>query len=406
MGKLKKDLSHSVTKINEYVKATTSDNKFWLEGTPTLVDYYKVNSLKSKYETTLEAVDELIGSDSPLKYDFVENIPIYGLDLMELSVEINELGQDNTYNGTFYIQPGIIIPEPNDFFYIQVKDFKYLFMVTNVRSEKTSYHSYYEVDFVLSHYTKEQIELQLNDSYVANTDNIGTQKKVVFETKEYLLTEKLEKLYMKLFDFYVNAFYNNELNLFICKYNNKNCVNDMLIHFIIKHNLFIKNKTFLKNIILQQIFVVDDEYQKFYKNSIYYACEINNTKFLTLENFDIEKYNNPKQPILNVSKDPLYGFVMYETNSEGTVNPYNNELIRRIKENDLYVASEGYGVVIYDKEDYFLENILINFINKNSNIDKIINDIDTYDFIENYSTYMLVPVLMYIIKRRLSDIVK
>ena len=119
--------------ITSYIDKVTDFSKY-IEGTPTFVTYYAKDIKASTADVTLQGVHELIGNNSPIKYNKIKHYPIYNIE--ELMPEMNydeEDGSSTNIEGSAVIIPNAgMKPLEDDFFIIEYDKRKILFQVDNV----------------------------------------------------------------------------------------------------------------------------------------------------------------------------------------------------------------------------------------------------------------------------------
>lgn len=80
-------------KISNYLQATTSGVYLkYFEGSPTYITYYQLDSKASLEDVGLENVNSLVGRNTPNKYKKIISVPVWGVDALDVSNELNERG--------------------------------------------------------------------------------------------------------------------------------------------------------------------------------------------------------------------------------------------------------------------------------------------------------------------------
>ena len=161
---------------------------------------------------------ETLGPDSPIKFNKVESMLVYGLQKIELNMENEEYGLEaDKISGECYILPNTIIPLEGDYFVIEhIKSAKWLFIVTDVQVDTLANGSNaYKISYRLEHHDESMIEENIADNFKLIEKREGTNIiKVV--RKEDLDTAKLidgADVYLKrLFN---DLFYNDKVQTFI-----------------------------------------------------------------------------------------------------------------------------------------------------------------------------------------------
>ena len=86
-------------------------------GTPVCVTYYNINETFSTVESGSENVDQLLGSNSPLRYNRIDNFPLIGLRELIPSVDVIESGLlDMSLDVDITLFPNTIKPNGFDYF--------------------------------------------------------------------------------------------------------------------------------------------------------------------------------------------------------------------------------------------------------------------------------------------------
>lgn len=276
-------INNHIENYNNYV----NDKGKFLEGSPTFVTYYSKNNKASTEDIGLGNVVEIVGTESPIKFNRIEDFPLYGFDEMQLQYEYDdELGLDNSIDGTAIILPGTIKPLPDDYFSVSYLNKKYLFKINNIEGSSLGAKFFYKIDYSLSSSNLNVLEeRQIEERYNVVYDNIGTKSKSIIKESLKLYIEKLDKKIDFLKKLYERYYYNKSMNLFIYA---DEIYDNNLHEFINKNNLFIKQKTFLENILVQPSFDISDDY--FY--TIYEVLESNEPELIN------QIYNHYKQEII------------------------------------------------------------------------------------------------------------
>ena len=85
-------------------------------GTPVLVTYYHIDNTTSTANPGDGTIDKLLGDDSPIRYNKIENFPVVGLrEILPTKDEIDGNLMDMSFDGEVIIFPNTIDPTPYDF---------------------------------------------------------------------------------------------------------------------------------------------------------------------------------------------------------------------------------------------------------------------------------------------------
>ena len=231
-----------------------------MESAPNFVTYYSKNFDASSSDFGLDNVEEIVGGNSPIKYNKIKNFPIYSVSEMNPSFDFDEeSGLD--ISGTEsegIILPGTIEPQPDDLllFEYHSRDENYLklFRVENVEISMLESNSYYKINF--SNFPadiKVLNERQVSEVYTTVYSNIGTDYRSIILEDVYNEARKSIINLSELTDLFQINYYNQKVNNFVMD-------NDMgqryydpnMSRFINKHKLFISRQTYLKNMRLHE----------------------------------------------------------------------------------------------------------------------------------------------------------
>ena len=256
----------------------------FIDTTPVFVTYYHVDTDNTTVDEGFLDVASVIGHRSPIRFNKIENFPLYGMDQIVLNIAEDDQGLDTTWDGDGIVLPKTIKPVPNDFFVIPTLKDYYIFRVTNIQYDTVMPDNYYKIEFKLEYIdsTKlEEIEKQVLEEHICVLENIGTETNCIIEKSSYQKIKEIEKMYAEIKDLYMAMFYNDRHNVFLCEIEDGKLLYDPLqTYFINIHKLF-NNKNDLSTIILTDQY--DDPKRKYkYAKSVYRFLETRDMKLLSM----------------------------------------------------------------------------------------------------------------------------
>jgi hypothetical protein len=212
-----------------------------LDTTPTFTTYYHIDVNESTTDEGFIDVENVIGAKSPLRYNKIDNMPIYGLEQIVIQLQDNDAGIDGSYDGEATILPGTIKPNQNDYFIIPILKDTYLFRVTEITYDTIMPDNFYKISFELEYIDDEVLDnlnKQVLDDYNCILENIGTEEKCIIEKSVFEKRNAIIKKYRNIVDFYMSMFYNERHNVFLAEMSDGKLLYDPLqTEFINKHNL-------------------------------------------------------------------------------------------------------------------------------------------------------------------------
>ena len=209
-------------KYKEDVINNNPFNQLIDEGTPTTVPYWHVNRELSSWDENTLDFDKLIGEDSPIVYDRIENAVVYGVD--KLSTKISKTDTVNLkINGLtmdLVVVPDTFKPSINDLVNFEYLDTTYFFKVTQIEMDTIRNNPFYRITISFSKIIDEDKlkEISFGESYKLVYENIGTSSKTVIRKSDYLDGQKLQEILDELIGEYDFVFYDKFVLNYTCKY--------------------------------------------------------------------------------------------------------------------------------------------------------------------------------------------
>nr|DAS02474.1 MAG TPA: hypothetical protein [Caudoviricetes sp.] len=256
----------------------------FIDTTPVFVTYFHINIDETTVDEGFLDIASVIGHRSPLRFNKIENFPLYGMDQIVLGLSDEEQGIDTNWDGDGIILPKTIKPVPNDFFIIPTLKDYYVFRVTNIQYDTVMPDNYYKIEFKLEYIdsTKiEELEKQVITENICLLENIGTETNCIIEKSSYFRIKEIEHMYNEIKELYMAMFYNERHNVFLCEIEEGKLLYDPLqTYFINIHKLF-NDKKDLSTLILTDQY--DDPKRKYkYAKSVYKFLETKDMKLLSM----------------------------------------------------------------------------------------------------------------------------
>lgn len=188
------------------------------QGTPVLVTYYNLNDIMTTTNTGTYTIDQLLGEDSPLRFNKIEDFPVYNLKEIILELEQGE-GEvlDTTFDTELIILPNSIKPTEFDFFVYTFKtNRKIVFRVTNIQLGTIRNNDYYKISVSLrdidSDDNVKSLESQTVESFRTNLDTIGTNDNCFIVSSVYDKMDRIRRIINHITSEYVDMYYSKKFN--------------------------------------------------------------------------------------------------------------------------------------------------------------------------------------------------
>ena len=394
--------------VDSYINATSDYSRFQ-DTAPNFVTYYSKDFSQSTTDYGLDAVDEVIGYNSPIKYHKIKNFPLYSVSEMNPNYDFDEddgIGISGLESEAV-ILPKTITPQPDDiiiFDYHSRGDTFKMFRVDNVEISILDSQSYYKINYSNFSADIEALDKrQVSETYTTVYANIGTDNNAIILEDKYTDIKKNINGLNDLTELFVANYYNEKVNNFVIQNDNDYFYDPYMIKFINEHKLFINRQTYLKNIRLHSpknishSKYMDSVYSKLEKQSdenfpnyIFYNKEIKGMfKLFREKYYSIGYYSIDNTSYANKDLPSLYNMGLFDV-IRNQLRDYQNKNSLEgnsppVKAIILYIKNEEIDKDLIDEcVKYYLD---------------IMDLMDIQDFI-------IFPCIMYILKNKIDSVFK
>ena len=243
--------------VFEFEKKLTSPSVRFIDSTPTFVTYYHLNIDETTTDDGFKDVSSILGYRSPIRFNKIENFPLYGIEQVLLSLQDADQGLDTTFESEATIAPNTIKPVEQDMFMIPYLHGSFIFMVTEIQYDNVRPDNFYKIGFRLEYLDElkyQQLEKQVYQSFNCILENIGTELKCIIDKDSDIKIKKIEEMYLNMEETYKSIFYSDKHNCFLGEYKaNQYLYDPYQTAFINRHGLF-NHKHNLETLILTNQF--------------------------------------------------------------------------------------------------------------------------------------------------------
>lgn len=370
----------------------------WNDKSGTAVIYFNQN----KEATTLDEASKLyyadIGIHSPIKYNMIEDMMLYGIEQIAISMENGDFGAEaSEISGEAIVLPNTIIPYPGDYFHIIYTEEKLLFRVIDATPDTLENGAnIYKIQYKLeSSQLEDVIENEnIEDKYNMIVNNIGTGFNTIIRHESYNMIKKLDQVLYNLRTYYKSVFYKERVQTFVFLHNGNRFYDPYMIEFLKENRILDGDESY--------IYLVHQT-----KLSTLFPVKYNRSFFKCLEDKNLDKLRfYEHRGTAEYISDPLsifqtrlenYFEIKHEVSDIDDYNIlpcFNDDLINAIEDNKLLECNNS----IY--------NIIIKYFN-NGIIDQ--NDIDTLEFIDfsdNIMIFYAIPCIIFCIEKFIKSLMK
>ena len=274
----------------------------------TLVTYYNIYDPDTTTSLGLETHYQILGPDSPLRYDKIEDMVLIGFSPLAPQEGNASTTQVRNYNleGEAFIIPGTIMPKENDFFMVNHLQMSHLFRVTQVTQDGLNTDGSYRIAYKLFSTNPNEIEWvdkQLHGTYQMDLQTIGGEDLTpVIGKEDYELRSKLIQMINDMIENYIARFYDQTHNCFILRLNGQALFDMCGNYFMARNSVMIRDNS-NGNIVLNDNKCRDPRLEDLYQKSPYKWIE----RDAPLRYLDTFKYHTMKGYSYVDSSFAMYG---------------------------------------------------------------------------------------------------
>jgi hypothetical protein len=387
--------------IFKYENRLNSQLSRFLDKSPVFVTYFHINVNETTVDDGFRDIESIIGARSPLRFQKIENFPIYGLEPVILAIQDMEQGLDTDYSGDAIILPNTIKPLQNDFFMITHVKGSFIFRVTEIQYDSIRPDNYYKLSFRLEYLDEnkeEELNNQVEEKYTCILQNIGSENTCIIREDYMNQISLLDDLYSDMLSTYKALFYNERYNCFLGESSTMagyKIYDPLQMVFFNTHKLLNKKSDY-STIILTEGF--EDKKRKIkYEHSIYRFFERRDVKLVTTFPFNIFNANDRKDS----------SFARWNDKSIVVVdNPTNNSMITKyemlpIEVVNAFKFNAPQDSIYLELMQKFVRNEPLGIYDIPLNLNEELLKLDA-----NEEVFFFTPILLYIIQVVVNDFLK
>lgn len=353
------------------------DNK-----TPTFTTYYHINNVNSITDSGWFNVERIIGSQSPIRFQKIENFPIYGIESIKPDLGDEDMGLQASFDGDAIILPNTIKPLPNDLFTISYLGTRFVFMVTEVNYDTIKSNNFYSINYTMrAESDVTEIEKQVLEKYDCVFENIGTDDKCLIRSNVFEKINIITDWCKKISREYTSLFYNVRYNSFLYDTGVGIFLYDRyLTQFINNNKLFAEKNSY------NTLHLSNEDYKPSF------ISEYEDCIYRAIEDRDIDAVDYMRALHWTISyPDSIFKFYNVENvrsvfiNRTGDHMYLPDALISNIKTN------------VTPSDDDILGNLLVKHFNNELNtVDAIdVGVLKKYKIRYVYTDFMMIPIALY-----------
>ena len=356
---------------------------------PTPVTFYNINDTRTTLDEGSKQIYALTGEDSPLMYNKIENVFLFGLERMQSELEVGEFGLEGTeIQGECYLPPNTFVPYPDSYFLILYMKKDYWFRVTKVTTDTIENGSnFWKLEYILDKTGSFDIEDRVAKKFKMLVDHVGSNYKSIIQDEVYDFVGRLESVVNTLANYFHSLFFQPQLQTYIFKWNDGEFYNPEVIEFIIRNKLLsVKDKY----VYVDQAVKLPDTFGLQYDKSIYKNVEECNTHYIHKRYYGI--VNDDPMSLLSTRLQDY--FIVHPNNLGLLADPIP------IFPPELMAAVNNTGKFAGDKLFY---RIIQNYFNSGEKISsELVDSLDKIDYTDSVVVFHILPIIIYILIKEID----
>lgn len=218
-------ISNSRSEFVQNVIKTYSENRVgqyskYLDTDPIYVTYYSINMVHSRADIGTDAIQDVTGSNSPIRYNKIEGLPVYikGGFEPETSFEDGMITNDIDIND-ITILPNTVVPRPYDHILVKLPNMiPILLRVNGYRNLTIQSNDFFSASAHVVNYGDDitsGIDKLVVESYKCIFENIGTQNSCFLKSDEYATAVNLNEIIEEMSTLYHALYFDKDTNSYI-----------------------------------------------------------------------------------------------------------------------------------------------------------------------------------------------
>ena len=369
------------------------DNPFYVftDKHPTICTFYNVNTTRSTLDEGTKQIAELKGVDSPLRYNKITNVFIYGLEKIQADLEVGDYGLEaSSIEGECILPPNTFMPIQDSYFTIDhITKGVYWFRITKVTVDTLENGSnFWKMEYTLDDDGDIELESKIIKHFRFFADNVGSNYKSVVDDESCQLVERVENIIESLQTFYHKTFFKDSLQTYVYQYQDEYFYDPETIEFIIRNKIM----TGSNYIYIDQACDLPITFPISYSKSIYHFIEMGSKDFVFHRYYGVV-IDDPMSLMSTRLED------YYLVTSENfkllaePIDTFSKEFMSAVLKNTKYTDYNA----IY--------NIISNFFYEKKPLDDdMVKSITDIPWDDNTEIFHMVPVIIFILNQELEKI--
>lgn len=376
-------------------------NKY-IENGAILTTYYSQSENSITVDRGLQDIDQLFGKKSPLRYNKIKNLPLYGFGQTNPENTDEMQVEDINVEGDCILLPSTIVPKQSDFFQVNHLKMNALFQITSVNYDSMKPEGYYKIHYRListSEETIQDINEKVINTYSTELNAIGSNTNPIIREDEFHYKNQVRQMVNQMITNYRALYYNSRHNCFLFHHPEIGldwfdmCGNE----FIAKYSLM--NMENSGNVIVLHDKIQDSQKLLYYTNSVYNWIELGAPSRMVRRFFF---------DLIYADCYPYSSFARWGDGDVQIIQPFSNQQEKINNQRYSFFDETTLNAFLDDKNEPLneYEKLIWKYMYKPNQL--TINDISLYtadaliNSVRHLDTFLYTPIIIFIIRRILG----
>lgn len=360
----------------------------------TSTTYYHINDEKSTMDESAIIPYDNLGLDCPFRYNRIFNFFIYGLNKVELALEVNDVGlESGEITGDGIILPNTIIPYPGDFFEISyVKDSTWLFQINDVNRDTLSDGAnIWKITYRLVYTDNSKILDLVVEDFNMVINNQGTKFNPIIKSTKYELIKYIDDLCIELKEFYKNLFYNTKIQSFSFSNVYDSYFYDAFMVEFLSKNKILENSGSREYIVVDHKLPISQTFTLDYERTFFRSLETKKISSLKkVTNKSTADIIDNKMSIFSSRLEEYFNinYKVYTYEANNIIECISDEIILNILENKLF-----------EEDEKKLYNIIIKYFNDTELTKNDIDVVSDIEYKDSVELFYIIPAIIFCLEK-------
>ena len=384
--------------IFKFEQRLQSQTNKYIENGAILSTYYSQRENSITVDRGLQDIDQLFGKKSPMRYNKIKNLPLYGFGQANPDNTDDLQTEDINVEGECIILPVTIVPKQSDFFQINHLKMNVLFQVTSVSYDSMKPDGYYKIHYRListSPETLQDLQNHVMETYATELNALGTDTNPIIREDDFHYRNQVRQMVNQMITNYRALYYNKRHNCFLYHHPEMGldwfdmCGNE----FMARYSLM--NMENSGNVIVLHNKLQDSQMSLYYSNSVYNWIELGAPARMIRHFF----FN-----LIYAEGYPYSSFVRWGDGDIQIMQPLSNQQSKINYQEYSFFDNDTLNALLDDRHEpeNEYEKLLWKFIYKPNQLN--IHDVSLYTgdalihSIKTIDTFLYTPIIIYIIR--------